>query len=34
LKKEEKHWASSISESAKEFDWDYEKILMDLENTS
>jgi molybdenum-dependent DNA-binding transcriptional regulator ModE len=34
LKKEEKHWASSISESAKEFGWDYEKILMYLENTS
>jgi hypothetical protein len=34
LKKEEKHWTSSISESAKEFGWDYEKILMESENTS
>jgi hypothetical protein len=34
LKKEEKHWTSSISESAKEFVWDYEKILMESENTS
>ena len=34
LKKEETHWASSISESAKEFGWDYEKILMESENTS
>jgi hypothetical protein len=34
LKKEEKHWTSCISESAKEFGWDYDKILMDLENTS
>jgi hypothetical protein len=34
LKKEEKHWTSSLSESAKEFVWDYEKILMESENTS
>jgi hypothetical protein len=34
LKEEEKHWASSISEFAKEFGGNYEKILMDLENTS
>ena len=34
LKKEEKHWTSSISESGKEFGWNYEKILMESENTS
>jgi hypothetical protein len=34
LKKEEKHWTSSIPDSAKEFGWDYEKIPMDSENTS
>jgi len=30
----ESHQTASISESAKEFGWNYEKILMESENTS